>query len=369
MNWPTPLHLYLDEREDLDSAIRDVLLRGLYILGPEVAEFERQFAEYVGTSDAVGVANGTDALAVALRALDIGDGSHVATVSHTAVATVAAIMATGAQPVFVDVNTSMTMCPESLARVALRYPIDAIVPVHLYGQPADMRAIGSIAREIGALVVEDCSQAHGAMIDGQHVGTFGDAGAFSCYPTKNLGALGDAGIVACSQPVGERIRSLRQYGWQERYVSHELGVNSRLDTLQAAVLLRRLPRLDSYNQRRREVAARYAALLDGAVLVPEPADREFHVYHQFVIRTEHRDALLELFLSEGVPVGLLYPLPVHLQPAYLDRIAMDPFGLVNTERIARELLCLPIHPLLPPAAADHVAKLLLRCVDAIAGRG
>ena len=246
---------YRARRAEIDAAVSRVLASGWYILGAEVAAFEREFAEWLGIAGAVGVANGTDALALALRALDIGPGCSVVTVSHTAVATVAAIEMVGATPILVDIDPG-TYCldPDELAAVVDRWrdggdgvpPIRAVVPVHIYGHPADMTRILPIARGAGLRVVEDCAQAHGATLRGARVGTLGDAAAFSLYPTKNLGALGDGGVVVTGDPeLRERIVALRQYGWRERYVSAIPGVNSRLDEVQAAILRVRLRDLDA----------------------------------------------------------------------------------------------------------------------------
>ncbi|RME35204.1 MAG: DegT/DnrJ/EryC1/StrS family aminotransferase, partial [Thermoflexia bacterium] len=290
---------YAGLKEEIDAAIGRVLARGRFILGEEVATFEEEFAAACGVACAVGVASGTDALHLALRACGIGPGDEVITVSHTAVATVAAIELAGARPVLVDVDPRRyTMDP---ARVEERITprTRAILPVHLYGCPADLAPLLEMARRYGLLLIEDCAQAHGARYRGRPVGSWGEIAAFSFYPTKNLGAFGDGGAVVTNDPtLAERVRLLREYGWARRYISHLRGTNSRLDELQAAVLRVKLRYLESWNARRREIAALYRELLSegvarwGLVLPEEPPDAR-HVYHLYVVRTPHRDALRE----------------------------------------------------------------------------
>lgn len=346
---------YLAHREAIDAGIRRVLDSGHFILGQELAAFEQEFAGYIGCAHGVGVANGTDAIELALRACGVGPGNLVLTVSHTAVATVVAIERCGATPVLVDIDPhTYTMDPASLEQ-ALR-TLDrrsssiagrpkAVVPVHLYGQAADLDAIGDIARQRNLALIEDCAQAHGATLDGRTLGTFGVAAAFSFYPTKNLGAMGDGGLVATSDDeVAERLRLLRQYGWRERHVSDVAGVNSRLDELQAAILRAKLPHLDADNARRRAVAAQYTQSLPADKLTG-PATRRgcAHVFHQYVIRVEPRDTLRAFLKSQGVGTLIHYPVPVHLQPAYRHRLA-SVVPLPATERAAREVLSLPMFP-------------------------
>lgn len=360
MSWPGPLQAYLAQQREIDAAISRVLAAGQYILGPEVAALEHEFAAYVGADAGVGVASGTDALVVALRSVGVEPGQRVATVSHTAVATVAAVEMMGAEPVLVDVLPgTMTMDPASLERTAADVGgVAAVLPVHLYGQPADLPAICAWAERAGAVVVEDCSQAHGATLDGRQVGTWGRAAAYSCYPTKNLAALGDAGLVVASAEVAEVARRVRQYGWQERYISERPGINSRLDPVQAAVLRIRLAQLDDSNAARRQVAAWYDAHLPACVPRPFVAPGAEHVYHQYVVLAPHRDRLLAALRVAGIPAAVLYPQPVHLQPAYAGRLRTDPRGLPVTERLRDELLCLPMHPLLTEAQVMAVCGLL-----------
>lgn len=342
-----------------------VLESGSYILGREVATFEEEWAGYLGTSHAVGVGNGTDALELALRALEIGSGDIVITTSNTAVATVAAIELSGASALLVDVDErTLTLSPQRLEEALAQNKhqrLKAIIPVHLYGQPADMAAILSIAQKQGLRVIEDCAQAHGATIGGRKVGTWGDAAAFSFYPTKNLAALGDGGAVVTNDgALAERLRALRVYGWQERYVSEGPGMNTRLDELQAAILRVKLGSLDAENVRRAEIARHYDHSLGGlsGLVLPRPATDVGHVYHQYVIRLRKRDALREHLRSEQIETAVLYPTPIHLQPAYRDRIATAG-PLPVTEQAARELLCLPVHPCLDDLEVARVVTAIM----------
>jgi len=374
---------YLAHKAEIDAAIEQVLLGGRYILGEPVTAFEREFAAYLGAGHAmpgtaghtIAAGSGTDALHLALRACGIGPGDRVFTVSHTAVATVAAIELAGATPVLVDIDpATFTMDPQRLED-AVRWQDErpmssvvsrqssvprrraAVIPVHLYGHPADMAAILEIARRFDLWVIEDCAQSHGATIGGQRTGTFGDIAAFSFYPTKNLGALGDGGAVATNDAeLAERVRLLREYGWRERYVSAIPGLNSRLDTLQAAILRVKLRHLDAENARRRELAQRYTELLAGAdVRLPAARPDITHVYHQYVIRAARRDALQVHLRGLGIGTLIHYPVPVHMQPAYAGRIAIGA-GLPETEAAAGEILSLPIFPELGEAEVGRVAE-------------
>lgn len=357
---------YRAQQPAIDAAVSRVLQSGWYILGSEGAAFEREFAEWLGLPRAVGCANGTDALMLILRGLGIGPGMSVVTVSHTAVATVAAIEMTGATPLLIDIDPdTYGMDPEELAAVLEDPPpglppIRAVIPVHLYGHPCDMTPILAACRAHGVVVIEDCAQAHGARIDGRMVGTLGDAAAFSLYPTKNLAALGDAGILATRDEVlAENIAAIRQYGWKRRYISDAIGVNSRLDEIQAAVLRVRLPLLAAGNARRREVAAAYDAALSGtAIAAPVRRANVEHVYHQYVIRSPQRDELAARLRALGIGTGIHYPVPVHLQEAYLGRAPVGPSGCAETELASREVLSLPIHPELTDQQVETVCAAL-----------
>lgn len=349
-----PKAAYLAQRRAIDAAIARVLRGGRYILGGEVAAFEQEFAAYIGCRHCIGVASGTDALVLALRACGVGSDDYVATVSHTAVATVAAIELAGARPLLVDTDpATYTLDPNELARVFADPPgrIAAVIPVHLYGQPADLDAILPLARRHGAQVVEDCAQCHGAMLGGHRAGSLGDIAAFSFYPTKNLGAIGDGGAIVTDDPaLADRVRALREYGWRERYVSDLAGMNSRLDELQSAALRVKLAVLDADNARRQAIAAAYDEGLTGLGLgLPMRRPGATHVFHQYVIRTPRRDALRTALGERGIGSNIHYPVPIHLQPAYRGRVALGPSGLPQSEAAAAEVLSLPLYPQLSEA--------------------
>ena len=351
---------YLAQKEEIDAAVARVLARGAYILGPEVEAFEQEFASFIGAGFAVGVASGTDAITLALKAMGIGPGDGVATVSHTATATVAAIELSGATPVLVDVEAdSFGMDPSALERLleAPPLPIRAVVPVHLYGRPARIEAIVAVAERRGAVVLEDASQAHGAAARGRRVGGFGAASAFSLYPTKNLGAFGDAGVlVTGDEELAARARRLREYGWRRRFVAEAPGMNTRLDELQAAILRVKLRRLDAANARRQAIAGAYTQGLDGLPLaLPSAGPGETCVWHQYVIRSPERDRLRTALAEAGVGTAIHYPAPVHLQGAYAGRLPLGPGGLPVTEQLVGEILSLPIYPEL---GDDAVAKVI-----------
>ena len=312
---------------EIDAAVARALQSGWYVLGQEGRAFEAEFAAWLGTRAAIGCGNGSDALALGLRAFDIGPGATVATVSHTAVATVAAIEMVGATPLLLDIQPGLfTLDPAELDDVlshppAGLPPIRAVIVVHLYGQAADMDAILPIARRHGITVIEDCAQAHGAALHGRRLGTLGDIATFSFYPTKNLGALGDGGaVVTDDEARASRVAALRQYGWRAHYVSDEPGINSRLDELQAAILRVKLAHLDTQNARRRTIATAYDLALAATAIEPplRRASAE-HVFHLYVLRVPERDAVQARLRAAGVGTGTHYAMPVHLQPAYRNR--------------------------------------------------
>ena len=349
-----PRAQYLAHRQEIDAAIRGVLEGGRYVLGREVEAFEREFAVYVGAGHGIGVGSGTEALHLALRACGIGAGDEVISVAHTAVATVAAIELSGAAPILADVEDAHgTLDPADLER-RITPRTRAIIPVHLYGQAADMDPIREIARRHGVPVIEDCAQAHGARYRGRVLGGIGTLACFSFYPTKNLGAIGDGGMVVCSDPaLARRVRQLREYGWIERDVSLIPGSNSRLDEIQAAVLRVKLRHLDADNAARARIAATYDEAFAKLDLV-RPVTRAgcSHVYHLYVVRCAGRDALRRHLQDRGVAAGVHYPVPVHRQPAYLARF---PEALPVTERAASEVLSLPVYPEL---GDDEVATVI-----------
>lgn len=369
-----PARAFKARKAAYTAAFERVIDSGWYILGAVVADFEQHFSSWLSGSvqkgETIGVGNGTDAIEIILRALmnmypmPQGTRPAVFTVSHTAVATVAAVERAGCVPVLVDINeASFTMSPASLdaaiemivARHADLVPL-AVLPVHLYGHPADMDAISAIATRYGLPVVEDCAQAHGATWRGRKVGTLGIAGAFSFYPTKNLGAVGDAGGVYTEDVVlAAEIRALRQYGWKARYISAEPGINSRMDPTQAAFLDINLRFLDADNGARQALAAQYAALTDCPVIrLPSKPDQGEHAYHLYVVRCARRDALAAFLKERDVGTAIHYPQPVHLQPAYAGRILLAPGGLPMTETIMPEILSLPMFPQLTPEEVDRV---------------
>ena len=350
---------YLERKADIDAAVKRVLEGGWYILGKEVTAFEQEFAAWAGAKHGVGVANGTDALVLGLRALGIRPGDMVATVSHTAVATVAAIELAGATPILLDLDPENFCMDPAALEAAFRAEgerIRAVIPVHLYGHPADMAAIMGLARRHGARVLEDCSQAHGAAIGGKKVGGFGDVAAYSLYPTKNLGALGDGGVVTTDDDgIAQRLRELREYGWRDRYISAVPGMNSRLDELQAAILRAKLVHLDEDNARRQATAAIYDRdLANAGIGLPAVKAGATHVYHQYVVRARDRDGLRQALKDQGIATNVHYPAPVHRQPAYDGRVPLGPTGMAETERAQGEILSLPMFPQLPAADAGRV---------------
>lgn len=345
-----PLAQYQSHKEEIFEAVKRVLEGGNYILGPEVKAFEQSFAAYCGTDYAVGVNSGTDALILALRALNVGAGDEVITVSHTAVATIAAIIASGATPVLVDIEPAYyTMDPEGFKR-AITSKTKAVIPVHLYGQSADMDTIMTIARKHGLFVIEDCAQATGATFKGKRVGSIGDAGCFSFYPTKNLGAIGDGGMVVTgSAKLAQRIRRLGQYGWNEKRITDEPGFNSRLDEIQAAILNVKLKSLDVDNARRKDIAQIYNEMLPNLQVTP-PTERlnASHVYHLYVIACNNRDALKKSLSESGILTGVHYAAPVHRHHGYNEKCILPEMGLPVTERAVGTILSLPMYPEILP---------------------
>ena len=352
-----PLHDLL--ADELALAMQRVADSGWYILGPEVEAFEREFADYHSVDHAIGVASGTDAIELALRAGGIGPGHEVITVAHTAMATVTAIEATGAKPVLADIDLSTyTLDPNSaLDRVTDR--TRAIVAVHLYGQPADLASLDAIAKERDLLLIEDCAQAHGAAWNGAKVGTVGHMGTFSFYPTKNMGAYGDGGaVISKDAALADKLRKLRNYGQETRYTHQSRGRNSRLDELQAAILRVKLGRLDSHNRRRQAIAAIYDERLRG-VVKPRVAAMAEHVYHLYVIRDQRRDQLRESLRARDIGTLIHYPIPIHLQESHLD-LGLAAGSLPNTETAAREILSLPLYIGLSDEDVIHVCHEIAR---------
>lgn len=350
---------YLDLKPEIDTAIGRVLDSGWYILGPEVEAFEAEWAEYCGASHAVGVGNGLDALILALRALEIGPGDEVIVPSNTYIATWLAVSAVGATPVPVEPDPATYNIDPSLITAAITSRTKALLPVHLYGQPAHLEPILAIARLHNLVVIEDAAQAHSASYKGRRIGSHGDVVCWSFYPGKNLGALGDAGAITTDRSdLAERVRVLRNYGSREKYVNEELGMNSRLDPIQAAVLRVKLRYLDEWTARRRYIAAYYHDMLEDIDIeipyVPEWADP---VWHLFVIRTRQRDTLMNYLLESGIGTLIHYPIPPHRQEAYS---CYSDLSMPIAERLAREVLSLPMGPHLLREQAEKTVN-ALRC--------
>ena len=330
-----------------------VFASGVYILGESVQTFESEFANFIGTKKVVGLANGLDAIQIALMALGIGKGDEVITTSLSAVATTLAITRTGATPVFVDIDEYYHLDVHLLEQ-AITPRTKAVVPVHLHGQAVAIEEIQEVCRVHKLYLIEDVAQAHGGAYNGQVLGSFGDAAAFSFYPTKNLGAYGDAGALSTSNiELADAASMIRNYGQKTRYV-HELeGINSRLDELQAAVLSTKLPYLNEWNKRRSELANHYTQELAqvGDLSLPKSRTGAKHVYHQYVIRTANRDNLLKFLQSEGVPALIHYPIPIHKQPCYPQYHSVE---LPKTEKACQEILSLPIHPFIEDSEQEIV---------------
>jgi dTDP-4-amino-4,6-dideoxygalactose transaminase len=333
-----------DELIEIEKAIQGVIKRGWFILGEEVENFEREFAHYLGVKYAVSVNSGSDALYLAVKALGIGPGDEVITVAHTFISTVDAITRNGATPVFVDIEPDTYCIDVTQIEEKITDRTKAIIPVHLYGHPADMDPIMEIAKRYNLYVIEDACQAHGAEYKGKKVGSVGHLGCFSFYPVKNLGAYGDGGMVVTNnEELAERIKMLRNYGQKKKYFHEFIGINSRLDEIQAAVLRVKLKYLDEWNNKRREIATLYnRALKRLNVVTPVERDYAKHVYHLYVIRHENRDKLQRYLLERGIQTQIHYPVPVHKQKAYLERHLQ--IKLTVTERICGEIVSLPIYP-------------------------
>ncbi len=349
-----PSAQYQAMRAEIDAAIQTVLDGNTYILGDQVRAFEAEFAAYTGAAHGIGVANGTDAIVIALKALGIGPGDEVITTPHTAIATIAAVELTGATPVLADISADRYCLDPIAVAKAVTPRTKVILSVHLYGHPADLGALQAIAEEHNLALVEDCAQAHAALWRGRQVGTIGRIGCFSLYPTKNLGAIGDGGIVVTSDPaLADRMRMLRQYGWRDRQLALIPGMNSRLDELQAAILRVKLRHLDDTTARRRDIAQRYRdGFADLPLVLPPKAEECEPSYHLFVIRLKDREALKAHLALQNIHAGIHYPVPAHRQPAYAERFAG--LSLPVVERIVDEILTLPMYPELTDGQVDRV---------------
>lgn len=358
---------YRSIQEEIDQAIRDVLESGVFILGPKVAAFEEEVATYLGVRYAVGVASGTDALLLTLRAYGIGPGDEVIVPAYTFFATAEAVSQVGAKPVFIDIDPKTYCLDVAQLEARITPRTKAIIPVHLYGHPADMDPILQLARERGIKVIEDNAQAIGAEYEERKTGSLGDAGCLSFFPSKNLGGYGDGGMVVTDDPLlAETVRKLRTHGWQRKYFPEMLGFNSRLDELQAAILRVKLQYLDSWSQRRREIAERYRVLLaDSEVVLPWEAPYAKRVYHLYIIRVKERKAVQEYLRSLGIASGIYYPMPLHYVDPYC-HLGYGPGAFPEAERAAQETLAIPLYP---EMAEDQIKTVASGVREAVALAG
>jgi len=351
-----PSAQFKSHQAEIEEAVLSVMRGNCYVLGNEVENLEQEFARYIGTQEAIGVASGTDAIELALRALGIGLGDEVITVSHTAVATVAAIEATGASPVLVDIEPEYYSLAPSQLEVVVTPSVKAVIAVHLYGQAADLDEISIFCKQHDLFLIEDVSQAHGATYKGKRLGSIGSVNCFSCYPTKNLGAIGDAGLITTnSAELAVKLRMLREYGWHNR-ISEFPGKNSRLDELQAAILRIKLKYLDESNEKRRQLADYYVKHLAGLpIQLPKIRSETEAVFHLFVIQVQNRSELMCYMQERGIQLGIHYPVPVHQQAAYKDRVrtAKD---MHVTDDVANNIVSLPIYPELTFSEIDSVVN-------------
>jgi len=341
-------------RSEVLSAVERVLQSGQLILGPEGAKFENAFAAFLGgKGNCVGVNSGTDALLVALKALNIGTGDEVITVANTAVPTVSAICSAGATPVFCDVDNGT--CLMDLAKLPLLFTKNtkAVIPVHLFGNVVDVPMVRHVIGKRDIKIIEDCAQAHGAKLRDEMVGTMGDIGAFSFYPTKNLGAYGDAGLCYSPElPIVKKMRSIRMYGFEDSSYAMREGINSRMDEIQAAILTVKLKYLPGYIERRRKIAKLYQQKLNEKAIFIKQADKVLHAYHLLVVKVPDRDKVQKALFQRGIRTGIHYPYPIHLMPAYRF-LGYKEGTLPHTEKLAKHLLSLPMYPEL---SAESVCK-------------
>jgi dTDP-3-amino-2,3,6-trideoxy-4-keto-D-glucose/dTDP-3-amino-3,4,6-trideoxy-alpha-D-glucose/dTDP-2,6-dideoxy-D-kanosamine transaminase len=355
---------YEAERDDILGAVEQVMRSGQLILGDSVRALEQEFAAYCGVREGVGVNSGTDALMLALRALDLREGDEVVTTSNTAIPTVSAIVSAGGVPRFVDIEADTYLMDVSQLERTLTSRTRCIIPVHLFGQCVDMDAVNAVAAKHGADVLEDCAQSTGAEYRRRRAGSMSAIAAFSFYPTKILGAYGDGGMVVTSaDPLAARVRGLRMYGTSGRYYAEEHGCNSRLDELHAEILRRKLRRINAYIERRRELAGRYdEQLREVGLTLPRAKPENRHVYHLYVVRHPARDAIVKTLADRGVGVAIHYPWPIHTMPAYANP-AYPRGSLPETEAAAREIFSLPLYPSLTNAEQDRVCEAIHEAVQ------
>ena len=350
---------YTETKEELLKAVTEVFESGTLILGQKGRDLERAYSDYIGVKYGVGCDNGTNAITLALRALGIGEGDEVITVSNTAIPTVSAIVTAGATPVFVDINPETYLMDVTMAEAAITPKTKAILPVHLYGQCVDMDPLLDIAKKYQLYVIEDCAQAHGAEYKGRKAGSMGDVSTTSFYPTKILGGYGDGGMINTNgEELAQRLRKLRFYGAEKTYYATEHGYNSRLDELQAALLLTKLPRIEQYISRRREIAAMYQeALADTELMHPKEAPYGRHAYYLYVVRHPRRDEIIEKLREHNIHVNISYPWPIHTMKGY-QYLGWKEGDLPETEAAAKEIFSLPMYPSLTDEEVARVVEVI-----------
>jgi dTDP-4-amino-4,6-dideoxygalactose transaminase len=354
---------YLEIKEEILYMLNEILESSQYVLGRKVSELEDNIKKYHGIKEAIGVASCTDALHLSLRALGIGAGDEVITTPFTFFATVEAILYTGAKPVFVDIEPETYNIDASLIEKRITEKTKAILPVHIFGHPADMKSIMNIAKKYNLKVIEDCAQSFGAYLNGTKAGSFGDAACFSFYPSKNLGAYGDGGMVILNDPgIAEEIRKLRNHGSRSGYRHECLGYNSRLDEMQAGILLVKFRRIDEYNRKRRENASLYTRLLSNSVVCPVEKRDAYHVYHQYTIRSVRRDFIQQQLKEQGISSVIYYPVPLHLQEA-LKFLGYGEGDLPVAEQVSKEVLSLPIYPELDEMDIHLTSEIINKCLQ------
>lgn len=349
---------FAEIKKEVLDILTEILESSSFILGPKVSELERKIAAYHNVSEALGVASGTDALHLSIEALGICEGDEIITTPFTFFATAEAIIYTGATPVFVDVEPETLNIDVRQIEEKINSKTKAILPVHIFGHPANMEEILKIAKKYNLRIIEDCAQAFGASINGKKVGSFGDAGCFSFYPSKNLGAYGDGGMITINNAsMAEEIKKLRNHGSKGAYRHETIGFNSRLDEIQAGILLVKFKRIDEYNKKRRENASLYTKLLSEKVVCPKEKAGCHHVYHQYTIITPKRDAIQEKLKSEGISSVVYYPIPLHLQEA-LSYLGYKEGDFPVAEKAAREVLSLPMHPFLSGQTIERIGGII-----------
>jgi len=354
---------YSNIKDEVLRCINDILESSHYILGENVKKFEDDIKSYLGVSEAIGVASGTDALHLALKALDITHVDEVITTPFTFFATVEAILYVGAKPVFVDIDENTYNIDPDKIEEKITPRTKAIIPVHIFGCPADMIKINEIAQKYGLKIIEDAAQAFGAKIGDKKIGTFGDIACFSFYPSKNLGCFGDGGMVVTNNPeIADKIRILRNHGSPGRYVHETVGLNSRLDEIQAGVLRIKLKHIDEYNSLRRKKANIYTKFLSDKVITPKEVENTYHVYHLYSIRSESRDKIKEILAKQGFPSVVYYPIPMHLQKAIVN-LGFKKGDFPIAEKVSREILALPIYPEIPDEEVFEISQIIIRCLE------